>query len=781
MNPSFQRLLKHPVALFATAWAALLAVLFAPLLAGGVIVNRLSDGKDGYATRHFAALVLQKWHEIPRWDPYIFGGLPFLGAMHGDQAYPISIVLRAIFPPALGIGLGMVLHLWLAAVGMLVFLRLLRHEWSSAVVGATAYGLSGSLIGLLYPGHDGKIFVLGLLPWALSAILQAARTARPQFFAAWGFLLGLMLLSPHFQMAYYSSLLLSAFLLFTLLTETPRDLRWRVIAGMALGSAGGLLFAGAQLWPFVEYLPFSPRSAAGSVSTGWDYATSYSMHLGELVGAFWGGFNGWLYTYWGPNGIKLNSEYVGLLTGVLAFTAIWRHPAGPERRAVWFWAAAVIVGTLWALGADTPFYHLPYALLPGISKTRAPGMMWGQVTCALCVLVAMGFARIRAMADDARKRWAMHAGIITGGVAVLLTAAAGGLLPGFAGPEARGVALAAVPAAQWGLVLGALTVVAFAVVAARTPRWLPLAALALLAIDLGIQDHRFIAIDPKGDAAFAPDAVVQALQRDAAGTTQPWRVLPLRAYMDDYLIEHGIRSVLGYHGNEIHRYDELLGGKNVWNRLGYPPLWQLLAVRYLLTNRPIDVPGFARVAGPAVTWLGDTAWAWRVPNPSPWAWVVPLALKVPDDQIDPTVLSPGFDAGRIVLVPTDATFGTTTIPPLLPPAITPPVPITVTERQPGVYVLTIDSLRNDAVLVVSENWLPTWTARVDGKPAPIARADGTFIGVPVPAHSREVILEIQSRAERRGRYASLAGFAGLVLLGLAGIRRKPTPPAAKAA
>ncbi|HEY6853984.1 MAG TPA: hypothetical protein VI139_07035, partial [Gemmatimonadales bacterium] len=225
MNAFAQRLLKHPVALFATAWAALLAVLFAPLLAGGVIVNRFSDGKDGYVTRHFAALIIQKWHEIPRWDPYIFGGLPFLGAMHGDQAYPISIVLRAIFPPALGIGLGMVLHQWLAAVGMLVFLRLLRHEWSSAVVGATAYGLSGSLIGLLYPGHDGKIFVLGLLPWALCAILQAARTARPQFFAAWGFLLGLMLLSPHFQMAYYSALLLGAFLLFILLTETPRDLR----------------------------------------------------------------------------------------------------------------------------------------------------------------------------------------------------------------------------------------------------------------------------------------------------------------------------------------------------------------------------------------------------------------------------------------------------------------------------------------------------------------------------------------------------------------------------
>jgi hypothetical protein len=350
-----------------------------------------------------------------------------------------------------------------------------------------------------------------------------------------------------------------------------------------------------------------------------------------------------------------------------------------------------------------------------------------------------------------------------------------------AGFERRAFALAAVLAAKWGIVLGAVTVIAFAVVAAREPRWLAVAAVALLALDLGIQDHRFIAINPRGDALFAPDAVAQALKADAAGLTQPWRVLPRWAYMDDYLLEHGIRSVLGYHGNEIHRYDELLGGKNSWNRLGYPPLWRLLAVRYVLTDQPIDFPGFQKVAGPAVRWFGDTAWAYRVPNPTPWAWVVPLALKVPDEQIDPTVLQPGFDAGRIALLPSDASFGTATIPPQLPPAITPPVPIRVTERQPGVYVLTIDSLRSDAVLVVSENWLPTWTARVDGRPAPVARADGTFIAVPVPAHSREVVLEISSRAERRGRYASLAGFAGLLLLAFAGIRRTPTPPPAKAA
>ncbi len=778
-RPAIRRLLTHPAFLFAAGWAALLALLFAPLLAGGVLVNPMSDGKDGYVTRHFAAVVMRTWGEIPRWDPYIFGGMPFLGAMHGDQAYPISLVLRAMLPPALAIGLGMVFHLWLGAVGMLVFLRQLRHAWSAAIVGATAYGLGGPLIGLLFPGHDGKIYVLGLLPWGLTAILGAARTARPHFFAGWGAILGLMLLSPHFQMTYYASLLMGAFLLFSLVTETPRTMRWRVIGGMALASCGGLLLAGAQLLPFTEYLSFSPRSAAGSVSTGWAYATSWALPAPDLIGTLWGGFNGWLGTYWGNNPFKLHSDYLGLLVGVLALTGLWRTPSGPQRRQAWFWAGAVAFGALWALGGQTPFYRLPYHLFPGIAKTRAPGMIWGQVSLAVAVLAAMGFSRIQAMPVEERARWAKRAGVVTGVAAALLAAASGSMLPAIAAPDRLDTAFSAIPGARWGILLGAFTVVAFAMVASRAPRRLPAAAVALIALDLGIQDHRFIVINPRGDAFFAPDAVVQSLHQDAAGVAQPWRVLPAGVYLDDYLIEHRIRSVLGYHGNELHRYDELLGGKNQWTRLGNPLLWRLLAVRYVLTDRPVDVPGLQPVAGPAQTWLGDSAWVWRVAQPAPWAWVVPLAIRVADDQTHNIVVSPQFEPSRLALLATDAPFGTSSVPREIPPAIGPSVTIRVTERQPGVYTLAVEGLASDAVLVVSENWLPTWTARVDGRAAPVARANGTFLAVPLPARSREVVLAVESPGDRRGRYASLAGLGSLLVLALAGVRRnRLTMPAA---
>jgi hypothetical protein len=408
---------------------------------------------------------------------------------------------------------------------------------------------------------------------------------------------------------------MGAYLFFCLFTETPRDRRLHVLAGMGLASVLALATAAAQLMPFAEYLPFSPRSASGSSSTGWEYATSWAMPAIELVGTMWGGFNGWLGTYWGTNSFKLHSDYLGLLVGVLALTAILRTPAGAARKRVWFWSGAVVFGVLWVLAGQTPFYRIPYHLFPMISKTRAASMMWGHVAICVSILAALGFAQLESMAAEVRAQWAKRVAVVTAAAAAFFTIAAGSLITSLAVPGRGDAAYAAIPGAQLGLLLGAATVVIFALTAWKAPKYLGGAAVVLLLADLGVQARRFIEIDERGREVYAADEVVQAIESDATGTTQPWRVLPWLgeptrpAYMDDYLMEHRIRSVLGYHGNEIHEFDETLGGKNIWRHLTAPQSWRLLAVRYLLFAQPVGdlPPGFVVVAENARTWLGESA------------------------------------------------------------------------------------------------------------------------------------------------------------------------------
>lgn len=80
--------------------------------------------------------------------------------------------------------------------------------------------------------------------------------------------------------------------------------------------------------------------------------------------------------------------------------------------------------------------------------------------------------------------------------------------------------------------------------------------------------------------------------------------------------------------------------------------------------------------------------------------------------------------------------------------------------------LRVTSDRN-ALLVVAENWYPTWHATVDGADAPMLRAYHTLQAVPVPAGTHEVVLEVRTDGPVRAGLFLTAG-CGLLLLGLAG-------------
>ena len=88
---------------FAFAWASLVYALCTlalayPALAGKFLVNPSSDQYiAGYAFREFGASTLRATGHFPLWNPYLFGGMPYIAAMHGDIFYP-TFLLRLVLP-----------------------------------------------------------------------------------------------------------------------------------------------------------------------------------------------------------------------------------------------------------------------------------------------------------------------------------------------------------------------------------------------------------------------------------------------------------------------------------------------------------------------------------------------------------------------------------------------------------------------------------------------------------------------------------------------------------
>ncbi|HEU4830368.1 MAG TPA: hypothetical protein VFT04_14335 [Gemmatimonadales bacterium] len=743
----------------AVAFLVPVLVLCWPIAQGYFLGGLHSDQYvAGYAFRLFGAERFLETGRIPQWNPYLFGGMPFIAASSGDIFYPTAW-LRWIMPVGTAMALGFAVHLFLAGLFAHLFLRALRCSWSGALVGGLAYELTGILASLAHPGHDGKLFVSALAPLLLLALTRAIRDRRH---AAYGFValtVGLCILTPHPQMTYY--LLLAAGIWTLYLTffdpERPQGIRpVRAIGLAALAVVLGVGIGGIFVVPFLSYFPYSPR-VIGDSATSWEYATSYALPIEELFGTVLPHFNGLgPDAYWGRNFAKLHSEYLGVIVVALAGLGV---PARRRQRGLT--ALAVIAGLflLISLGGHTPFYRLWYEVMPFMKKVRAPGMAFFLVALPVATYAAFGADRL--LRREAAPRTVLY---LFGGLAVFALLGVTGILQSFAEGLAADPRLVPRVQANASALAGGSFRLLIAVLAGGAVAWAAatgrlaerIAALSLAVVvtaDLISVDRHFYVFEAPASELFAADEVTAYL----AQQPKPYRVMAYGAYPGDFLMAHRIPTVLGYHGNEVRFYDEVWGGKNVYANLGNWNLWDLWAVGYAVLPDSQAIQGFHRVMGPVQTTPGRPMYLYARDTMPPYARVVPVAAKVPEAQLIPTILDPRFPLSVATLFPESTSVA--------PPPIEGGMPVDVAARaavtawEPGRMTISVDGAeQRQSYLVVAETWYPAWHATVDGNDTPVHRANHAQIAVEIPSGARSVELRFDDPASGRGRMLTLVSL-----------------------
>jgi hypothetical protein len=757
---------RYPTILAIAALSAWIVILCFPMFAGYFLGGPASDQTwTGIPFRSFWASQFHLTGHIPLWNPYMFGGLPFVGAMHGDIFYPTSFLRIALSADQV-LNIVFLLHLILAGVLTYGFLRTIGVSWIASVTGGLAYQMSGIVASLVQPGHDGKLAVSALLPLLLTGLVLGIRRRRPEGFGLVALVVGLDILSPQIQMAQYSLIFAGLFTLWLCFADPERPespaSRWRSLGLAALAVAVGFGVSMIQILPFINYGPFSAR---GGGAQGWEYATSYAMPPENIVDWLVATFTGVLGKYWGSNFFKLHSEYVGAATLALVAVGVVSRE---RRRLVWFLAGAFVLFLLVCLGGHTPFYRLWYAIVPGVRVTRAPGMAFFIPTFIFACLAAFGVERLER--GEGRK---VLVGVLAGAGLLLLLGVSGGL--GSMAEHLAGVQLPQAARNTGDIVLGAvLSAVAAAAIAAiglaaakGKLQSLPLAALLVVVVggELFINARRFFTWSPPASRLYAADDMTRRLE----ATPLPYRVMDLPdgngVYPTAFLMQKRIPNALGHHGNELNAYDQLLGGKGRWTYIaGSTRLWNLLALRYVLLPVPVHLPSYHVVAhvimppGGASTegtlFEADTA--------PPYARLVPAAVKVEEDRIVPTLVDSRFDYNRLVLLPPDAPVTTPPLDSTYPPPLAGRA--TVSDWAPGAMTVRLDPApEKDAYLLVSENWYPDWHATVDGRDATVLRGQHTLLTVPVPRGARVVKLWFASASYRTGKGMTLASLGAIAL------------------
>ncbi len=769
-------------------------ILSLPMWTGKFLGAPASDQyKAGYGFRHWAAEHFKTYGEFPLWNPEIFGGLPFAGAMHGDIFYPTAW-LRILLPTHTAMNLGFALHYVLAGLFAYLLFRSLKISWVGSVVGGVAYQLTGLVASYPNPGHDGKLFVTALFPLALLGLVMCMRQRRWGGYPIFALAVGLGLLSPQSQMLYYMLIASGLFALYLTFGETtdeplqPRLLR----LGGALGAVIiGFGIGAIQIMPFFEYLPYSPR--AEGIAGGWERATSYAIpweHIPELFFSHFVGeiTDGGGRSYWGSNGIKLHSEYLGLPVIALAIFGL----AGRGNKRIKLWAGGIAaLFFLVALGASTPFYRVWYSVMPFMKQVRAAGMALYITVFFLAMFAAFGVDRF--LRKDGLKH--AQAWMIAGGAVALLAlvGAFGGLATSLAtgvqsqqNPAVQ-IALSAAGTIRWGAVVSGLSLVAAGAIvwaALKAHIEVRIGALLLVALvgtDLWLNARVFWNYTDAPDTLFGGDAITEQL----AGIA-PHRVLNLQVYpptnrSGTVLMAYNIPELLGHHENELHAFDQLMGGQNFWTNLplyggGSFHLLDLYAVSHLIipAGGMDSVPGYRRVLTNVLTAGGRPADLFERDVPVRYARIVPAGIKILDvAQVVATAADPRFPIDRLVVLDSTAVGieppGLSAIPDSVDASVE------ITDWRPGHMRLQISpAAPQDAFVVVGENWYFEWQATVDGRPVTPIRGNGALLTVPVTAGAREIELNYESAAYRRGKGITLASLllVGIGFAAQSAMRRK---------
>jgi hypothetical protein len=778
-----------PTPRFAFAWASLVYLigtlsLAYPALAGMFLVSPHSDQYiAGYAFREFAASTLRATGHFPLWNPYLFGGMPYVAAMHGDIFYP-TFLLRMVLPTDIAMTWGFIIHVFLAGIFTYGFLRAIGYSFYGSLIGGIAYMMSGQIASYVSPGHDGKLFVSALFPLALWILYRGMRQGKSWSWGAFALIIGLCILSPHPQLLQYTLLACGAYALFLAFAEIdgvvlPRNTAIKRLAFALVAVVVGLAIGAVQFLPVREYVAWSPR--AGGLAN-YETATSYAWPLIELLNTYLPQFSGMLDAYWGQNGIHLHSDYVGVVVLILAGAALAGYRTAAHRKQILFWSISLLISLLWSLGGATPFYRIPYALIPGTKYFRAPATIFFVGTLAISILAATGVERL--LERKVTQRYLT--GWVIAGLVIALLASVGGLTnvaQNFADERAIDRVLAnnaALVIGAWRSFLFVLVVAGLGVgilrdkISRKQAAW---GLAALMMIDLWTVERLYWMFSPPASVIYASDPIIEALKKDP----QPARVLaiPDQTRRDvflngDGLMTHRIRNVLGYHGNQLGRYsaspggpdNDLMGTNSNDNRLLSPNVLALTNTKYFLTtfSELPFVPNIVRVGGPVRNAVGDTVYLYRLPADNPYSWVTPVAVKAPDQQVLATVTNPRFDVRRAALFDTSARVAAVTGIQALPEPLS--LKTSVEHYEAGKVEISLSGpAPAGASLVVSENYYPGWIATVDGNPARVGRVDYTLIGVELAAGARTVQLTFTSPTYERGKTITWLAIAlGLIAL-----------------
>jgi Bacterial membrane protein YfhO len=669
-----------------------------------------------------------EWHQgrFPLWDPNSWTGQPLLGQGQPGAAYPPNWLLFWMPLNKQGWLRQDVLHWYyvlihfLAALTCYALARELGRSRGASIVAGCIFSMAG------YVAYTDWPQMVNGAVWAPLVFLYLFRVARGKRVLASsllsGFFLGCTWLVGHHQLPLFVSIA-AAILWIAVVASSQEPVARMVWCGVLAFLITGMTGA-FQILPMAEYGRLAVRWVGADEPARLGETVPYELHKAHslkpvsLLGLVIPGIEHNAYDSY-VGGVALTLGLLGMILGWKDFRVRWL-------------GAMSLGGILFALGPNSVFHGVMYAVLPMIDKARVPAAGSIVFMLGLAPLAAFGIDRLALPESAAVTR---RVGFILAGFAAVLMFGSlffyeAKVTPAISDNRIVITAFVAI------LLAGLMTAVRSGGISGRAGT---VAVLALLLFELGnVTDYWLPSTADKGQNLYLAKMSKHAdLARYIKAQGEP-----ARFSYDDQEIPYNIGD---WYGIEAYNAYAASVPASLWaHDLFSARVEDILGIRYYLGKtaaRPEQREVFRGQAGVNI---------FENPGAFPRVWAVHGVRKVAGEKRARDLLAdPGFDARNNVFLVAEnpSRLATCSGDDVSMPLHTPN------------YVRIDAQMQCRGMVILTDTWFPGWRATVDGKRAKIDRAYGMVRGVVVEPGNHVI--------EMRYRPVSVYVGAGLSLLACA--------------
>lgn len=378
-------------AAFVLEW--LLIILLAYLYSGTLLnfdamkLQQTGEQNPSSILPILAEIGLQRYQQIPLWNPYMMTGLPHAGDLFNHFWHPVSTIPILLWGGINGFKVSVFLTFIVAGLGQWVFARLMGLRRVFRLWSSILFMISGGLVMYWRVGWYALLLGIVWFPWCFASLLHAlqTRTLRSIIFASLAIYMVISAASGYHPV--YLAVSLAILTIVVLLRAKPNERapQMRTAALVVLLSAA---LSAIVIVPYIDGLRYAPRDIAPDLTQSFSQPIQYGIinyvihtpdWFGEDVLGTGSGWN-WYYIGWLP--------IAGLAFVPLAFSRLRRM-----RWPILITGILFFVLMMWFANRYSPLKQV-YDWLPFLYALRFPNRLLIVASIPLLILSALGLEYI---------------------------------------------------------------------------------------------------------------------------------------------------------------------------------------------------------------------------------------------------------------------------------------------------------------------------------------------------------------------------------------------------